>query len=199
MSSARYLGIDVCEIFDRIKAGDATGTEALYARLKDGVSFLLARHIGPQAATDRVRDVFLIVVDAIRTGALQEPQGLMGLVRTAVQKQLCEPIARKGRPGRKREEVSQSSVPGSGKIDRRWMGRELAEVAAEVLKSLTVRQREVLTRFYLHEQSEEQICDEMNLTVEQFRLLRSRSKALFTELARQPVTHKWRFLRKHVA
>jgi hypothetical protein len=37
----------------------------------------------------------------------------------------------------------------------------------------------VLSRFYLFEQPQEQICAEMNLTATQFRLLKSRAKTRF--------------------
>ena len=44
------------------------------------------------------------------------------------------------------------------------------------LLALRPKEREVLTRFYLQEQSPEKIQQEMNLTTTQFRLLKSRSK-----------------------
>jgi hypothetical protein len=37
--------------------------------------------------------------------------------------------------------------------------------------------RELLTRFYLEEQSQERVCEQMNLTATQFRLLKNRAKA----------------------
>jgi len=43
--------------------------------------------------------------------------------------------------------------------------------------ALSQRDREILKRFFLQEQSQEQICREMALTETQFRLLRSRAKA----------------------
>jgi DNA-directed RNA polymerase specialized sigma24 family protein len=54
-----------------------------------------------------------------------------------------------------------------------------------VLKGISQRDREILTRFYLYEQPQEQICEEMNLTETQFRLLKSRAKARFGELGKR--------------
>jgi DNA-directed RNA polymerase specialized sigma24 family protein len=51
-----------------------------------------------------------------------------------------------------------------------------------VLNTLPRRDREVLVRFYLQEQSPGQICRDMRLTATQFRLTKSRAKARFTEL-----------------
>ena len=54
-----------------------------------------------------------------------------------------------------------------------------AEMMRAVLSSLLPREREVLTRFYLDEQPQRQICRDMRLTDTQFRLLKSRAKAHF--------------------
>lgn len=55
---------------------------------------------------------------------------------------------------------------------------------------LNAHSREILTRFYLHEQSQEEICSEMALTETQFRLLKSRAKARFGELGKKKLAHK---------
>lgn len=60
----------------------------------------------------------------------------------------------------------------------------------EVLEGISARDREILTRFYLHEQTQQQICDEMNLTETQFRLLKSRAKARFGELGRKKLARR---------
>jgi DNA-directed RNA polymerase specialized sigma24 family protein len=68
--------------------------------------------------------------------------------------------------------------------ERRAMERQNVDLAMRVLTSLPWRDREVLMRFYLKEQSPRQICRDMGLTQTQFRLTKSRAKARFTELAR---------------
>ena len=64
------------------------------------------------------------------------------------------------------------------------------QIAKRVLNSISKRDREILTRFYLLEQSQEQICDQMNLTETQFRLLKSRAKARFGELGKRRLTRR---------
>jgi len=59
-----------------------------------------------------------------------------------------------------------------------------------VLTELGDRDREILTRFYLYEQSQDQICSEMRLTETQFRLLKSRAKSRFGELGRKKLAHR---------
>jgi RNA polymerase sigma-70 factor (ECF subfamily) len=63
--------------------------------------------------------------------------------------------------------------------------RQKVEFMLEVLRSLSERDREILTRFYLDEQSQETICREMDLSETQFRLLKSRAKARFGEVGKR--------------
>ena len=55
----------------------------------------------------------------------------------------------------------------------------------QALRKMSTRDREVLTRFYLHEESPERIQTQMGLTPTQFNLLKSRAKARLTELVRR--------------
>src|SRR5205823_10661645 len=68
--------------------------------------------------------------------------------------------------------------------------RQRIGLIRQVLGELSERDREILTRFYVDEQSQNQICSEMGLTETQFRLLKSRAKARFGELGRKKLVHK---------
>jgi len=65
---------------------------------------------------------------------------------------------------------------------------EIAEqrtnIVKRVLSTIPKRDREILVSFYLLERSPEEICAQMGLTETQFRLLMSRAKARFAELAK---------------
>lgn len=60
-----------------------------------------------------------------------------------------------------------------------------SEIARRVLDSVPRRDREILNRFYVLEQSEERICAEMGLKPDQFHLMKSRAKARFGELGKR--------------
>jgi DNA-directed RNA polymerase specialized sigma subunit len=60
----------------------------------------------------------------------------------------------------------------------------------DILRQLSDRDREILTRFYLHEETQEEICSGMSLTETQFRLLKSRAKARFGELGKRRLQQK---------
>lgn len=75
-------------------------------------------------------------------------------------------------------------------IAQRWRGifrgsqQEILGSAVEILGSLPERDREVLVRFYLREQPQEQICQELNLSSTRFRQIMEPVKARFGTLGR---------------
>jgi RNA polymerase sigma factor (sigma-70 family) len=129
----------------------------------------------------------VVVVQAIRRGELREPERLMGFVRTIVRRQVAAHIEKVVQS--RREEVDLDSgqrVPDPARTpEESAMRLERQHLIHRVLGELSARDREVLTRFYLEEQSQEKICEEMRLTDTQFRLLKSRAKARFGELGRK--------------
>jgi len=179
-------------LVDDIRAGRVDGMEELYKLFSRGIRFYLCRQLGPQELDDKVHDTFLIVVQAIRRGELREPERLMGFVRTIVRRQVAAHIDavvhyRKEHfdleCGTRVADVAQSPEETAIKDEK-------SGLMMEVLRAISARDREILTRFYLLEQSQEQICKEMRLSETQFRLLKSRAKARFGELGRKKLTRR---------
>ncbi len=184
--------VDWGSLVDRIQRGEHAGMEELYRIFAKGIRFFLCRQLGPQELDDKVHDTFLIVVQAIQRGDLREPERLMGFVRTVVRRQVAAYIDTVVHS--RREETD---IEVSGRVaDRRnnpeqtLVFRQKVELMRAVLNELSEKDREILTRFYLCEQTQEQICEDMNLSDTQFRLLKSRAKARFGELGRRKLQQK---------
>lgn len=175
------------QLVSQIRAGEAEGMESLYRVFARGVRFYLCRQLGPQELDDKVHDTFLIVVQAIRRGELREPERLMGFVRTVVRRQVAAHIDQAVQSRRDRADVES----GVHVVDVRLNPEEVlalkqrAEIVQRALRDISDRDREILTRFYLLEQTQEEICHTMSLTETQFRLLKSRAKARFGELGKK--------------
>jgi len=184
--------VDWSELVLRIRRGDESGMEDLYRIFARGIRFYLCRQLGPQELDDKVHDTFLIVVQAIRRGDLREPERLMGFVRTVVRRQVAAHIDQVVHS--RREElhldVGVRVADARHNPEQSAASSQKIEFMRAVLLDLTERDREVLTRFYLYEQSQEQICQDMNLTETQFRLLKSRAKARFGELGKRKLQQK---------
>jgi RNA polymerase sigma factor (sigma-70 family) len=179
-------------LVERIRRDETDGMEDLYQLFSKGIRYYLCRQLGPQELDDKIHDSFLVVVQAIRRGELREPQRLMGFVRTIVRRQLAAHIDKMVHDRRDQTELDSTVrvADPHGNPEETAMFRQRKDLIHRVLSELGGRDREILTRFYLHEQSQEQICDEMVLTDTQFRLLKSRAKARFGELGKKKLAHK---------
>ncbi len=179
-------------LVERIRSGETDGMEELYQLFSKGIRFYLCRQLGPQEFDDKVHDTFVLVVLAIRRGELREPQRLMGFVRTIVRRQVAAHIDRVVHIRRDHLDLESSArvADPCGNPEQAAMFRQRTELINRVLGEMTDRDREILTRFYLEEEGQDQICAEMTLTETQFRLLKSRAKARFGELGRKKLSHR---------
>ncbi len=161
--------------------------EELYRVFTKGIRFFLYRQLGPQDLDDRVHDMFLMVMHSICRGDVRQPERLMGYVRTVLHRQVAAQIeeamrSRRNQTGLDRTVELSDCAPDP---ERGAIEHQKQEMAFRMLLGIAKRDREVLTRFYLQEQSAIQICREMKLTATQFRLIKSRAKARFGELGKR--------------
>jgi RNA polymerase sigma factor (sigma-70 family) len=179
-------------LVERVRAGDPCGMEQLYAVFAKGVRFFLWRQFGPQDLDDKVHDVFLIITQSIQRGDLREPERLMGYVRTVVRRQVAAHIDSAVTARRNQQSIDPAMTLSDRGPDpeRRVLEKEDQDVAMRMLRALPKRDREVLVRFYLQEQTAEQICSELNLTHTQFRLIKSRAKARYGEMGRRRLSQR---------
>ncbi len=171
----------------QIQRGEDGGMEHLYRLFSRGIRYYLCRQLGAQELEDKVHDTFLIVVHAIQRGDLREPERLMGFVRTIVRRQVAAYIDDAVHQRREQADIESGTTVADGtqNPEQMAMARQKAELMRMVLASLSQRDRDILERFYLKEQTQEQICHEMSLSETQFRLLKSRAKARFGEIGRK--------------
>lgn len=177
-------------LVEQIKAGQDAGMAQLYKVFSRGIRYYLYRQLNAQDVEDKVHDTFLIVVRAIQRGDLREPERLLGFVRTVVRRQVAAYIEeavhtrRDGTPA----EIGLAIADQKKDPEQAAIIRQKAELMKSSLSALSPRDRDILVRFYLQEQSQEQICREMSLTETQFRLCKSRAKAKFGEVGRKKLT-----------
>jgi len=169
---------------ERIRAGDSEAQKVLYQNLMSGARLFLQRRLGIQDVDDRLHDLFVIVVEAIRRGELREPERLMGFVRTVLVRRVAFEISRIVRA--RELSVDLDSAPDLTTADptpeQETAHRQTVMLMMRVLGKMKKREYEVLTRFYLREQPPERIRLELGLTENQFNLLKSRAKARLTKL-----------------
>ena len=185
-------------LVEGVRTGQAEALEELYALFSKGIRFYLCRQLGPQDLDDKVHDVFLIITQAIQNGDLREPDRLMGYVRTVVRRQVAAHIDVAVQSRRHETSIESGVVLRDREADpeRKAIVRQNLSVALRILNSIPKRDREILVRFYLEEQTPAQICQDMDLTETQFRLIKSRAKARFGELGKARLSRRSGFLHK---
>lgn len=188
--------LDVCSLVERIRSGDPSGMEELYAVFSRGIRFHLCRQLGPQDLDDRIHDIFLIITQSIRNGDLREPERLMGYVRTIIRRQVAAHIDNAVQARRSQTELGPDAIlcDRDPSPESQAISGQNTELAMRILKSIPKRDREVLVRFYLQEQPASQICQDLSLTETQFRLIKSRAKARFAELGKARLAQRTGFL-----
>jgi RNA polymerase sigma factor (sigma-70 family) len=193
----RLLG----SVVGRIHAGESQAAEELYFLLYGGIRFFALRQVGPFDAEEVAQETFLITIEAIHRGAIRNHDAIAGFVLTIMRRQVIRVI--RERKSARRELTDDHLVDVSdprSDPERDALAGEKQALMMNALKAMSDRDREILTRFYLQEQTQEQICAEMCLTGTQFRLVKSRAKAKLAERgsALLKPTHSSQFARAAV-
>ncbi len=180
-------GATWADLVERIRSNDPSGMEELYRVFSQGIRFYLCRQLGAQDLDDKVHDIFLIITQSIRRGDLREPDRLMGYVRTVLRRQVASHIDEIVQDRKSHAELDTGLRLSDRRPDpeKSAIERENQVLAMRVLHSLKARDREVLIRFYLKEQAPDDICRDLDLSATQFRLIKSRAKTRFVELAKR--------------
>jgi len=183
---------ELAKLVDRIHSRETDGMAELYRLFSNSIRFYLCRELGPQEMNDKMHDTFIIVVEAIQLGEVRDASRLLGFVRTIARRQVSAYI----------DEVVQMRRAQIGRDATVWLAdlrrnpeeraifRQTSELVVRLLGELSNLDREILTRYYLREESQDKICSEMTLTETQFRLLKSRAKARFGELGKRKLAHR---------
>jgi RNA polymerase sigma-70 factor (ECF subfamily) len=184
--------MDFSRVTHQILMGDTNAVEQLYRYVMPGLRAFVSVRVPRDLIGDVSHDVFLALVQYIEKGSIRDPRCLHGIVKTIAVRVIAEYRKSKSTSAAGLDaSLIEASVPDNRQNQEvETQKRQRLEIAMAALASLSERDREILRRFYLLEQSQEQICEAMGLTQTQFRLLKSRAKARFAEIARRRTRKK---------
>jgi len=175
--------VDCRDLVARIQRRNPAALEELYGMVKNFTYFLM-RQLGPDDVQDSVHDVYVTVAEAITAGKLRDPDRLRAFLTTVTRFYTYSQIERRVQ-GRNRFtglDGMAVDVPDETNLERGLYYRQRVTFVREILNRMPPMDREILRRFYLEEQSKEQICAEMQLTPTQFRNMKSQAKLALTEI-----------------
>jgi hypothetical protein len=157
------------ELVERVRCGEEAAIDELHGVIAKGIRFFLSRELGAENLEERVDLTFRVVVQTLRRDDAGGSDRLMGHVLDAIRARVAAHVGKT--PDRE-------AGPQQAMVFRRQL-----ESMRGILRAMSPRDREILRRFYLDEQTEEQICSEMELAPSQLKLLKSRAAARFVKAA----------------
>ena len=173
------------ELAERIGRGDPAAEEALVRRYGRQLEFMLRRKVRePTLAADMAQDALLIVIERLRGPGLDEPDKLVAFLhRTA------HNLAR----GEARTYYRRNTHADQALVDLVAVNEPLLEdlVAREQLGAIVrqlltelgqPRDRELLRRFYLGEESKERLCAAFEISAAHFDRIHFRARQRFRQI-----------------
>jgi RNA polymerase sigma-70 factor (ECF subfamily) len=170
------------EVVENVRTSHVEGLDQLYM-VFCGLAGSLRKQFGSEDFDDRLHDIFIVVAEAIRDGKLREPGALSSYIHAVGRFSLWSKIGVRTLHARLADGLRYWEKLRGDSITPEDLFADVERTAlmAKMLETLPKRECEILTRFYLQEQTREDICREMHLTDTQFRLAKSRAKKHLVE------------------
>jgi len=167
---------DVATLVRRIQAGDAAAESELVARFSHGLLLMLRRLVqNPALADDLHQETLALVLAKIRGGEVREPEKLAGFIHSTARNLF---IADRRKEARYRafdegEEEGLHAAPALAGRAPVPLEQVLAEEEARQVQRLLAelrfdRDRQLLLRFYLSDDSKEEICADLEIEPQRF-------------------------------
>jgi RNA polymerase sigma factor (sigma-70 family) len=180
MAQSPDISPQLCEsLISRMQAGDPNAEEELYEICSGGIRTLLQRHLIYRTdVNDKMHDIYIIAVKAIRKCVIREPNRLMGFLHVLVRREIvrynrqCIRRSADIEIGDLDEDIC--DVPARD-LDLAIINRERQETVIRMLHTIPARNCEVLMRLYLRGESHQQVCSDMKLTPQQVSYIKWRA------------------------
>lgn len=173
------------DLVARMGRGDTSAENEMIGRYERGLVYLLRRRTGdPDLALDLAQDTFRIAIEKLRAEPLDDPERLAGYLRGVAVNLVI---------GLERKNARRATTPDSERVETVADARKgpyenvSAEQVGEAVRRLlgelrTPRDREILTRLYIHDEDKESICASLDVDPTHFNRVLYRAKQRFREL-----------------
>jgi RNA polymerase sigma-70 factor (ECF subfamily) len=184
-------GGDLPALVARIQAGDRAAEAELVARFSHGLLLMLRRLTqNPALADDLHQETLTLVLAKIQRGEVREPERLAGFIRSTARNLFIAD---------RRKEARYQALDGEGEAEGPRLRPAFADkgpapldrvVAAEEARQVQRllgelrydRDRQLLLRFYLSDESKEELCSDLEIEPERFHQVLFRARERLREL-----------------
>lgn len=166
-------------------AGDVAAERELCRRLLPAVRAFAQRRLRPSSIEDFTHDVLVHLVEALRSGRINEPERVAGFALG-----ICRNLAReRARSAERRNQLA--SQFGLTEADLVAWDREHAvrrDHLEDCYSQLADRARKVLRSTFCDDHSDDEIAQSLSLTEANVRIIRHRSLALLRGCLEKPIS-----------
>jgi RNA polymerase sigma-70 factor (ECF subfamily) len=181
---------DPADLVARIQKGDREAEAELVARFSHGLLLMLRRLVqNPALADDLHQETLALVLGKIRRGEVREPEKLSGFIRSMARNLFIADRRKEARYRALDEDGEEGANPAPALADRgpAPLQRVLAEEEARQVRRLLAelrydRDRQLLLRFYLSDESKEVLCADLEIEPERFHQVLFRARERLREL-----------------
>ncbi len=175
----------------RIQSGDRRAEGELVERYGEGFLFLLRRWTRSRdEADDLYQETFRRGIEKIRAGEVRDPERLPAFLRGLARNLTTDHYRRETRRGGRESPIESNPEPADGAPGQlgALLRREKAGIVRRLLAELSQeRDRQVLLRFYIHEQDKERICGDLGLSRSEFNVVLFRARRRYQLLFEKAV------------
>lgn len=187
-AEARHGVDDPVSLVERIQAGDSIAEAELVEGYRLGLTYLLRKVTGdPALSEDLLQETFQVALRRIRAGELREPDRLSGFLRQTAKNLAIMEHRKSGRlEGVDPWKPERGPVdPGESQLSQ-ILRQEAAGLVRQVLREMrSVRDRQLLYRYYIAEHAKEEICRDLGLSSLNFNLVLFRARERFRKLVEE--------------
>jgi RNA polymerase sigma-70 factor (ECF subfamily) len=172
-------------LVDRIRGGDVAAESALVSRYARGLRMIVSRGTRDRSIVDDLcQETFRIALEKIRRGDLRDAKRLSGFMCALARNITIDHFRRSRRAGSvtPADESDPAPDPAPSPLER-LLADERAVIARKVLAELSAdRDRQILLRFYVSEETKAQICADLGLNSLHFNRVLFRARARYRAL-----------------
>jgi RNA polymerase sigma factor (sigma-70 family) len=177
-------------IVSRIQQGDKNAEQQLVATYYRGIYFILNRQTkNPSLSEDLAQDTFILVIQKAREGIINNPAAINAFIRQIAVNLLIAYIRKESRRDTHSVEDIEIHAPTDQlEISRAIHSEKTLALVEQLINELpTDRDRNILRSYFVYDLSKQQICENLDLSLEHFDRVLFRARQRLKQL----ISHKF--------
>jgi RNA polymerase sigma-70 factor (ECF subfamily) len=176
----------IADELERVKAGDRAAESALCLRFLPAIRLFARRRLRTKDAVDEfAQDVLLVMVEAMRRGAVEEPERLGGFVLG-----ICKNLARDRAKQRERRDELWSKFGGdliAPDAETPAFGGDEYIHLSDCIGELSLRSRTIIHLSYFELKTHQQIAAQLEVSEANARVMRHRTLQALRDCMSKPL------------